>query len=92
MASKSANLLVDAERLLQAGVFGGRLNQLVFQTCEVLDDMDAILMSLHPVRNAGEFAKAAALHRRLERLQAARARAPVGAPRPASKRIYKTSA
>ncbi len=64
-------VLAEARRLVRIGQHGPILNQLVFRACELLDDMDEELVLLHPVRNGGEFAIAAALHRELEQIQAA---------------------
>ena len=64
-------LLTEARRLVRIGQFEAPLNQLVFRACELLDDMDEVLLALHPVRNSGDFAVAAALHRQLEHIQAA---------------------
>jgi hypothetical protein len=65
-----AKVLAEARRLVRIGQHGPTLNQLVFRACELLDDMDEVLVALHPVRNGGEFAIAAALHRELEQIQA----------------------
>ena len=66
-----AKILAEARRLVRIGQLGAPLNQLVFRACELLDDLDEVLVALHPARNGGEFAMAAALHRELEQIQAA---------------------
>jgi len=66
-----ASILTEARQLVRIGQFGAPLKQLVFRACELLDDMDEVLLALHPVRNSGDFAVAAALHRQLEQIQAA---------------------
>jgi hypothetical protein len=65
------SILNEAERLVRLGRFGAQVNQLVSRACDVLDDMDESLVVMHPVRDAADFATAADLHRRLERIQAA---------------------
>ena len=66
-----AKILVEAQRLVRIAEFSFQLNQLVLRACEILDDIDEILFTLHPVRNSADFAKVAALHRDLERIQEA---------------------
>jgi hypothetical protein len=66
-----AKIFDEAKRLVRIGEFGEPLDHLVFRACELLDDVDEVLVALHPVRNASEFATAAALHRELEQIQAA---------------------
>ncbi len=66
-----ASILSDAQRLVRIGQFDTRLNQFVYHACELLDDMDEVLVSLHPVRDAADFTTAAGLHRVLEQIQAA---------------------
>ena len=73
IASKAricANVLTEARRLANAATFGPSLNQLIARACELLDDIDEILIALDPVRDARDFATAAALHRELEHIQA----------------------
>jgi hypothetical protein len=70
-ADNCAKVLADAHRLVRISRFGPSLNQLLFRACELLDDMDEVLVALHPARNRAEFASAAALHRKLEQIQAA---------------------
>jgi hypothetical protein len=70
-ADLCAEVLAEARRLVRIGRFGAPLNQLVFRARELLEDLDEVLVALHPARNAGEFSAAAALHRELEKIQAA---------------------
>jgi hypothetical protein len=73
IASKAricANVLTEARRLADAETFGPLLGQLIARACELLDDIDEILIALDPVGDAGDFATAAALHRELEHIQA----------------------
>jgi hypothetical protein len=65
-----ANVLAEVRRLADSGNFGPPLNQLVARACELLDDMDEILVTLDPVGDASGFATAARLHRELEQIQA----------------------
>ncbi len=64
-----AKVLIEARRLADAATFGPLLNQLIARACELLDDIDEILIGLDPVGDAGDFAMAAALHRELEHIQ-----------------------
>ena len=66
-----AKALADAHRLVRVNRFGSSLGQLLFRASELLDDMDEVLVGLHPERNGAEFASAAALHRKLEQIRAA---------------------
>lgn len=65
-----AKVLMEGRRLSQTGRFGAPLSQLVARACELLDDMDEILIVLDPERNGAAFAMAAKLHRELEHIQA----------------------
>ena len=65
-----ANVLTEARRLADAETSGPLLNQLIARACELLDDVDEILITLDPVGEARDFATAAALHRELEHIQA----------------------
>jgi hypothetical protein len=65
-----ASVLAEARRLADSGNFGPLLNQLVARACELLDDVDEILVTLDPVGEASGFATAARLHRELEQIQA----------------------
>jgi hypothetical protein len=65
-----ASVLTEARRLADAENFGPLLNQLIARACELLDDIDEILIALDPVRDGGDFANAARLHRELEYIQA----------------------
>ena len=66
-----AEVLNEARRLYAAGRLDGSLSQLVARSCELLDDLDEILVTLRPSQDKREFAAAAALHRELEFLQEA---------------------
>ena len=66
-----ARTLVEAARLVRLGQLGPLLEQRISRACEVLDDIDDVLITLSPERNGAEFATAAALHRELEQIQAA---------------------
>lgn len=63
-------VLSEARRLAEGERFGAALAQLIARTDDLLDEMDEILIGLHPVRSAREFCLVAALHRDLEHLQA----------------------
>jgi hypothetical protein len=73
MASKAricGSVLTEARRLADAETFGPLLNQLIARACELLDDIDERLIALDPVRDGGDFAEVATLHRELEQVQA----------------------
>jgi hypothetical protein len=70
-AELCAQILAEAQRLVRIGQFGAPLNQLVLRACELVEDMDEVLVALDPVRSGGDFTMAAALHRELEQIQAA---------------------
>jgi hypothetical protein len=84
-AELCAQILAEARRLVRIGQFGSPLNQLVLRACELLDDMDEVLVALHPVQSGGDFTTAAALHRELEQIQAAIS-SKVAPPHPRRKR------
>lgn len=58
----------EARRLALIGAFASPLRKLVATAEELLDDLDDLLLALHPVRDAGEFARAASLHRAMDEL------------------------
>jgi hypothetical protein len=62
-------ILTEARRLTRAGRFEAPLNQLIARACELLDEIDEILVTLRPSRDGREFGAAAALHRELEFVQ-----------------------
>lgn len=64
-------VLAEARRLVRTRQPGPGLDQSLFRACELLDEMDEMLVVLHPARNGEEFAIVAALHRDLEQIQAA---------------------
>jgi hypothetical protein len=61
--------LTEARRLAAARMFGPTLSQLLARACDLLDDMDEVLIGLHPGRDHEAFVRATALHRRLEEIQ-----------------------
>ncbi len=74
LAAKSevcGTALAESRRLAEIGKFGGTFAQIMIRAEELLDEMDEILIGLHPVRGALEFSRVAALHRELEEIQAA---------------------
>ena len=64
-----ASVLAEGRRLSDQRKFGPPLFELVARACDLLDDIDEILVALDPERNAESFAAAAALHRELEHIQ-----------------------
>jgi hypothetical protein len=61
--------LTEAQALAAQGAFGPRLRELLIRACEVLDEIDEVLVALHPVGDSAAFGRVAALHRRLEAIQ-----------------------
>jgi hypothetical protein len=61
--------LTEARRQIVARRFGPLLSQLLARVCELLDEMDEVLISLDPVREHEAFVRLAALHRELEEVQ-----------------------
>ena len=70
-ADLSEKLLQEALRLVRIGQFEGPFKKLIARACDLLDDMDELLVAMYPLRDSGHFAAAAALHRKLEQLQEA---------------------
>ena len=66
-----ATSLAEAGRLVRMGQWGAPLDERISRACDVLDDIDDVLVTLCPQQNGAEFATAAALHRELEQIQAA---------------------
>ena len=66
-----ADVLLEAHRLARLERAASQLNQYVARACDLLDDMDEVLVTLDPVHDSSDFATAAALHRQLECIQAA---------------------
>jgi len=62
--------LSEARRLVTTGAFGSTLNGLLTRACDVLDDMDEILVTLNPYLDREAYVQAAELHRTLEEIQA----------------------
>jgi len=82
-------ILAEARRLVRTRQLGPPLDQSLLRACELLDDIDDMLVALHPALNDEEFAMAAALHRDLEQIQAliaARHRVRMSMPAPVGER------
>ncbi len=82
-------ILAEARRLVRTRQLGPPLDQSLLRACELLDDIDDMLVVLHPALNDEEFAMAAALHRDLEQIQAliaARHRVRMTMPAPVGER------
>ena len=80
-----ARILAEARRLARTRQLGPPHDESLLRAGELLDDIDDMLIVLHPARNDEEFAMAAALHRDLEQIQAviavrARVRVSMAAP------------
>ncbi len=88
-ARACARILAEARRLARSGQPGPPLDQSLLRAVELLDDIDEVLVVLHPARNNEEFAMAAALHRDLEQIQAViavRRRVRMSVPAPVGER------
>jgi hypothetical protein len=68
-ADLCSSALSEAYRLAIRRTFGPRLGQLLTWSCELLDEMDEVLIALHPSRDPDAFAGVTALHRKLEEIQ-----------------------
>ncbi len=92
IATKAAicgDVLDEARKLSQPGRHGPALHQLISRACDLLDEIDEMLVALDPISDGFPFAAAAALHRQLEHLQAgmtAERRAQAAASTPGAKR------
>lgn len=73
VAEKAAvcrGIFFAARELAQQQVYGAPLERLLERAGEAIGDIDTVLVSLDPVRDAPTFAVAAGLQRQLENLQA----------------------
>jgi hypothetical protein len=87
-AGLCASVLVESTRLSRDGRQGAPLRRLIARACELLDELDELLVTLRPSRDSREVATAAVLHRELEHVQDAVAAPPLvpgSAPRLASR-------
>ena len=73
--------LSEARRLVTKSAFGSTLSGLLARACDVLDDMDEILITLNPREHREAYLRAAELHRALEEIQASVPRQFRGLPR-----------
>lgn len=68
-AASCSAALTEAARFVTGAIFDAPLRPPLARACELLDDIDEILIKLDPVRDHAAFERAAALHRRLETIQ-----------------------
>jgi hypothetical protein len=68
-AERCANSLREARRLVLMRSYGVLLNQLVARTYDLFDEIDEILLALHPTNDHDAFVRVAALHRQFEEIQ-----------------------
>ena len=68
-AAACRGIFFAARELAQQQVYGAPLQSLLAQADEAIDDIDNVLVSLDPVRDAPTFAVAASVQRQLEELQ-----------------------
>ena len=68
-ADLCSSALAEAYRLAIRPMFGPRVGQLLARSCELLDEMDEVLIALHPAREPDAFVGVTALHRKLEEIQ-----------------------
>jgi len=73
--------LSEARGLVAAAAFGSTLTDLLARACDVLDEMDEVLITLNPRLHRGAYLHAAELHRALEEIQALLPRHLRGLPR-----------
>lgn len=66
-----AKVLAQAHKLFHGGQLEASVGPLLLRAADLLDDIDELVLPLHPIRNVEEFALAARLHRDLESAQAA---------------------
>ena len=64
-----AAALVEARRQIADKRFGPVLGRLLARVSDLLDEMDEILVGLHPARDHESFVRVAELHRNLEEIQ-----------------------
>ncbi len=70
LADLCAGVLAESRRLVVHEIFGATLAQLLARASNILDRIDEVLVGLDPERDSQAFARAAALHRDLEAVQA----------------------
>ena len=80
-AAFCSGTLSEARRLVTESAFGSTLSGLLARACDVLDDMDEILITLNPREHREAYLRAAELHRALEEIQALVPRQFRGLPR-----------
>jgi hypothetical protein len=68
-AERCANSLREARRLIAMRSYGALLNQLLARTFDLFDEIDELLLGLHPTNDHEAFARIAALHRQFEEIQ-----------------------
>jgi hypothetical protein len=66
-----AQVLKEARRLSGLSIYNADIGRLLSRACELLDEIDELLVTVQPEWYPKEFALAAELHRTLEQLQAA---------------------
>ena len=68
-ADQCAIVLKEARRLVAASTFGPLLGRALGRACDLLDQVDDVLIGLQPCRDCDAFVRVAALHRELEEIQ-----------------------
>jgi hypothetical protein len=63
------HVLNEARRQVAARRFGPLLGQLLARACDLLDEMDEVMLGLDPRRDHDAFRRVATLHRDLEEIQ-----------------------
>jgi len=66
-----AQVLKEARRLSALSIYNADFGRLLSRATELLDEIDELLVTVHPEWYPREFAMAADLHRTLEQLEAA---------------------
>jgi transcriptional regulator NrdR family protein len=62
-------MLTEARRLIAVRVYGAILSRLFTRACELLDEIDEILLGLQPDSDHEAFVRVAALHREFAEIQ-----------------------
>ena len=69
MADLCTPVLTEARRQVAARRFEPLLGQLLARACELLDEMDEVMLRLDPRRDHDAFRRVASLHRDLQEIQ-----------------------
>jgi hypothetical protein len=68
-AARCAGALKEAQQLVAARSYGPLLKQTLARTYDLFDEIDEILLGLHPAQDHEAFVRVAGLHRQFEEIQ-----------------------